>query len=97
MDLRDIYPEPKRDDEKNAKRWRGALFWQIASPLSWFDSLKGYYCFIERPRSVTFPICELCGHVIWDWPHFEEEVPDHACCDACAEEEEGNQWIERGD
>lgn len=49
---------------------------------------KGYYETIEKPRSVTFPICSCCGHVCWNWPHFEEEVPESAACDACAEEEE---------
>jgi hypothetical protein len=54
-----------------------------------------HYETLERPRSVTFPTCESCGHVVWEWPHFEEEVPEHAVCGACADEEEvGNEgWL----
>ena len=81
-----IIPFPKiprgyRNDAK-ARMWMGSLFEGFRSPIMWKDR---YYEFLEPPRSVSFPICEGCGHVIWDWPHFEEEVPKNAACDECAE------------
>jgi hypothetical protein len=85
-----IIPFPKRSavpaDEGDARRWRGALFEGFRSPLKWVHG--GYYRMLETPKSVTFPICISCDHVIWNWPHFEEEVPDNAICDDCAEKEE---------
>lgn len=82
-----LFPKPQRDDEREAKRWRGALFWGLSVPLSWKDHQQGFYDHIKAPKSVTFPICFCCQHIIWDWPHFEEEVPDNAICDTCAEDE----------
>ena len=35
------------------------------------------------PNCITFPICALCGHVIWDWPHYKEEMEGEYCCDEC--------------
>jgi hypothetical protein len=81
-----LFPAPERNDGSNVRRWRGALFWHFDSPLVWKG--KDHYEAIEFPHSVTFPICHLCHHVIWDWPHFEEEVPENACCEACGNEEE---------
>lgn len=71
MSVFDYFRPPKRNDDDAARRWRGPLFHGLLDP----------------PGSVTFPICCLCGHVIWDWPHFEEPVPKQACCDACAKED----------
>jgi hypothetical protein len=86
--IEELFPEPKRNDEEQARHWRGALFWGFSSPLTW----KGdkYYESLEKPKSVTFPICQLCHHIIWEWPHFEEEVPK-AICTECADEEEKYQ------
>jgi hypothetical protein len=75
---------PDRDDAELAKRWRGYLVRDWASPVTWRDGV--YYCGIEPPQSVTFPICSVCGHIIWDWPHFEEQPPSNAACDRCADE-----------
>jgi hypothetical protein len=78
MNIDDFFPPPERDDGANAKRWRGPLFWKFKSPLHWlerWDDKTRYYSSLDPPRSVTFPICISCGHVIWDWPHFEEDVP----------------------
>ena len=86
------FPKPRRNDHAQAMRWRGALFWEFDPPLMWKDF--DHYEMLERPGSVTFPICEGCGHVIWDWPHFEEEVPKHCICDRCAEEDEEGQWLD---
>jgi hypothetical protein len=83
-----IIPFPKtprhRHNDAKAQVWMGELFNDYRCPLMW----KGdkYWEFLEPPRSVSFPICEGCGHIIWDWPHFEEEVPKNACCDECAED-----------
>ena len=88
MKASDFDPPIKRDDEQVARRWRGELFHSWSSPIMWKDD---YYHFLERPRSVTFPICGLCGHIIWNWPHFEEEIPDKAICDTCFVEEEREQ------
>jgi hypothetical protein len=73
---------PKRNDDAGVARWRGPLFWDTPIPLMW----KGteHYEFLDTPNSVTFPICKACGHIIWNWPHFEEAVPEEACCDDCA-------------
>jgi hypothetical protein len=68
---------PKRDDEKAARRWRGPLFAELS------DTHPN----IDTPGSVTFPICAFCGHVVWEWPHFEEPVPKDAICDQCLREE----------
>jgi hypothetical protein len=83
--MRDNFP--RRNDNKEAARWRGPLFEDFSCELIWNDPLKGCTS-LEPPRSVTFPICQFCGHVIWDWPHFEEPVPDGAVCTTCAEEDE---------
>jgi hypothetical protein len=85
------WPEPKRDDEAKARRWRGSLFGKLSSPLMWRDKWLGSYQMLEAPKSVTFPICAFCEHVIWEWPHFEEEVPDNAICEQCFKEEEEAQ------
>jgi hypothetical protein len=78
--------EPKkRKDDKGVARWRGPLFFDFNSPLMWKDE---YYQMLEPPNSVTFPICAFCNHIIWDWPHFEEKVPEHALCTPCGKEEE---------
>ena len=74
-------------DEREARQWRGALFEGFKSPLMWLDKAKGYYEMLEPPTSVTFPICGFCGHIIWDWPHFEEPIPEKAICDKCCEED----------
>ena len=84
------FPPPKRNDESAAKRWRGPLFWSVKSPLSW-KTEDGYLGFLELPRSVTFPICCFCNHLIWEWPHFGEEVPENALCGECFREEEEAQ------
>ena len=75
------WPVPERDDEANARRWRGCLFHKLAAGLVWKDKATGCYEMLRAPASVTFPICEACGHVIWDWPHFEEPVPKQAICE----------------
>jgi len=66
----------KRDDEAGARRWRGQLFRSFHSPLMWKDK---YYKTLKRPNSVTFPICEFCHHIVWEWPHYE--VAGAARCD----------------
>lgn len=38
------------------------------------------------PNHVTYPVCALCGAIITDWPHYDEEVPTNPCCTCCAEE-----------
>jgi len=87
-------PPKKRDDEANARRWRGPLFENLRLPsLMWRDK-DGSYQTLRGPRSVTFPICALCGHIIWEWPHFEEQVLENAICDQCFREEQDAQ--ERG-
>jgi hypothetical protein len=68
-------------DDKALQRWRGALFEDLQCPLMWKG--KEYYEFLKAPNSVTFPICEGCGCVIWEWPHFEEQVPENAVCETC--------------
>jgi hypothetical protein len=83
MNLRS-FQWPKRDDEKTAKRWRGSLFNDFMSPILWKDA---HYKMLRPPNSVTFPICQACAHIVWEWPHFEEPVPEHAVCEACFEEE----------
>jgi hypothetical protein len=82
-------PAPKRNDEKAARRWRGSLFWDFNGRLMWHNG--EHYEMLEAPKSVTFPICQGCGHVIWTWPHFKEEVPDNAICDPCAKDELDSQ------
>jgi hypothetical protein len=79
------YQAPKRDDDAEVRRWRGPLFCDLESPLMWKDK---YYKLLDPPNSVTFPICAGCGHVIWDWPHFEEEVPAQAICSQCFTEDQ---------
>lgn len=83
------FPKPERNDDANAKRWRGALFWNFDPVLQWKG--KEYYECLQSPKSVTFPICEACNHVIWEWPHFEEPVPENAICEACAKEIEEDE------
>ena len=87
IDLDAMFPKPERNDEAAARRWRGALFWNLDVPLRW---RKGFDT-IDSPKSVTFPICFMCQHIIWDWPHFEEAVPENAACDACVDEAE-DEW-----
>lgn len=79
-----IIKPPKRDDDDGVKRWRGPLFWGMRAPLMWKQD--GHYEILADPKSVTFPICYGCGHIIWDWPHYEEPVPENACCNECAKE-----------
>jgi hypothetical protein len=73
---------PWPSDDKEAARWRGYLKFRVPWP---FSEMK--------PNSVTFPICEGCGRVVWNWPHFEEPVPHGAVCEHCfkdaAESENG--------
>jgi hypothetical protein len=85
MDMSEYLGPAKRDDEHNARRWRGRLFGSLRSSFMWKDGHS--YKRVELPRSVTFPICFFCAHVIWDWPHFEEPVPENAVCEKCAQEE----------
>jgi hypothetical protein len=66
--------------------WSGRLFDGLRAPLIWHDSAKGHYESLAPPKSVTFPICTICSRIIWDWPHFEEPVPDNACCGPCSVE-----------
>jgi hypothetical protein len=87
----DFDPPMKRDDEANARRWRGQLFRGLRTPLVWRDKWKGHYENLHRPRSVTFPICEICDHIVWEWPHFEEEVPQNAICEICFKREQNSQ------
>lgn len=84
MDMSEYARSPKRDDERNARRWRGSLFDNLRSPIMWKDK---YYETLKPPNSVTFPICCGCGHVVWEWPHFQEPVPDGAVCEKCFEED----------
>jgi hypothetical protein len=79
-----------RNDEAVAQRWRGPLFKELRPEMSGFE-LVTFAQILDVPRSVTFPICALCSHVVWDWPHYEEEVPKNAICNECAEEEETSQ------
>jgi hypothetical protein len=89
------FPPPKRDDDATAKRWRGPLFWRFRSTLTWKERPpdKDYsrYEFLQSPQSVTFPICAMCHHVIWEWPFFEETPPANAICDQCCKDEENAQ------
>ena len=79
---------PERDDEANARYWRGSLFGELVSPLMWKDKWLGYFETLKSPKSVTFPICQGCNHIIWEWPHFEEPVPENAICDQCEKDME---------
>jgi hypothetical protein len=72
---------PKYDDAATAKRWRGELFKDFYSPLTWKEN--GYYEMLKPPHAVTFPICQGCGRVVWDWPHFEEPVDENSICETC--------------
>jgi hypothetical protein len=74
---------PRRGNDAEVRAWMGELFKDFRSPIVWKDK---YYEFLEPPQSVSFPICQGCGHIIWNWPHFEEEVPKNAACDDCAKE-----------
>ena len=76
-----------RNDDAAVRRWRGPLFKELRPEMSGFE-LVTFAQILDVPRSVTFPFCTLCNHVIWDWPHYEEDVPENAICDECAEEEE---------
>ena len=79
------FEPPKRDDEADARHWRGPLFSGFKSPLMWKD---GHYKMLEEPKSVTFPVCGFCRHIIWNNPFFEETVTDNWICDTCFKEEE---------
>jgi hypothetical protein len=89
MDIDKFFREGP-DDSEEANRWRGELFpceaWNLYD-VTWRDKNSGCYKSIQRPRSVTFPICSLCGRIVWTWPHFEEPVPEGAACDHCAEDD----------
>jgi len=88
FDSFDFDPPVNRNDEANARHWRGQLFRGLRAPLTWRDKWKGHYESLPRPRSVTFLICMLCGHVIWEWPYFQEEVPENAVCTVCFKADE---------
>ena len=95
-DLSDLHWEGP-DDSEEANRWRGDLFpgdaWNL--DVMWRDKEAGVYKTIERPRSVTFPICYCCGRIVWTWPHFEEPVEQNAICDHCAkdiEDDAARDW-----
>jgi hypothetical protein len=100
MTFASSFKPPKRNDDDRARRWRGPLFDNMSSPLTWMEDLldypvgkyRKYYKALEQPKSVTFPICAICNHIVWEWPHFEEAVPDNAICGQCfKEEEEANE------
>jgi len=78
---------PGRHDDANAERWRGDLFGEGSRFPHLMWKQDGAYHLIDPPKSVTFPICTLCGHVVWEWPHYEEPVPDNAVCERCFIEE----------
>jgi hypothetical protein len=86
-DLSDLHSWQPPDDSEAANRWRGDLFpsdaWNL-SQVMWRDKNAGVYKTIPKPGYVAFPICYFCGRIVWTWPHFEEPVPDGACCDGCA-------------
>lgn len=82
-----FFDPPKRDDEADARHWRGPLFLgRSTPPLMWYEN--GAYEMIKHPKSVTFPICAFCRHIIWNNPHFEELITDQWICDTCFKEEE---------
>lgn len=98
VDVRDFFQPPEWNDDEIAARWRGPVFFKRSSPVTWkvrdpvppgpkwkalgVDDFWHYFD-IACPKSVTFPICHMCGRLVWDWPHFEEEVPDNAVCNGC--------------
>lgn len=88
MNISKYMRPPKRDDDGDANKWRGPLFWTFDSPIAWLSKKGPYHEWLKPPGSMTFPICELCRHVVWEWPHFEEAVPENAICGKCAEEED---------
>ncbi len=55
------------------RNWR----WDVPTPISKV---------LGKPKSVTFPICAFCRNVIWNFPHYEEEVGE-CLCDDCARKE----------
>lgn len=67
-------------DDVDLAHWRGPLFEDFRSPIWWGKS----YEMLKPPGSVTFPICDCCRRVVWEWPHFEEPVPEGAVCEECA-------------
>jgi hypothetical protein len=82
----DDYDEPpKRNDDENLKAWRGPLFTKFRSPIAWPEGVSVDW--LKPPHKVTFPICALCRHIIWNWPHYDEEITPESICDACAQEE----------
>jgi hypothetical protein len=95
MTMRNWMSTPRRADDVTASRWRGPLFLDWAPSIWWREPEPGQAYAVRRtiepPGSVTFPICAWCRHVIWDWPHFAEETPGNAVCDACGEEEAEQQ------
>jgi hypothetical protein len=80
VDLGPFLEEPPQPDGDEAARWRGPIFLHWEPPAMWKDG--GAYKFLERPRHVTFPICDMCEHVIWTAPHFDEEIHTEIC-DRC--------------
>jgi hypothetical protein len=90
VNINECFPAPKRDDEQEARRWRGPLFKTLfAGELAWRNGAS--FGFLEWPRSVTFPICSWCNHVCWDWPHFGEPVPENPICTQCGIDEQRHQ------
>ena len=80
---------PKRNDEEDARRWRGPLFFDLEPPVRWWrEKAKLNIERLDPPKSVTFAICCFCSHIIWDWPFYEEEVPANSICSQCFKEEE---------
>ena len=77
---------PKRNDDATVRPWRGPLFHRLGAGMVWKEGAA--YRSLDKPSSVTFPICQLCRHIVWDWPHFEEPVPGNAICEACFREED---------
>lgn len=78
------HPRHRRNDAK-ARAWLGNVIGDLKSPIVWKDK---YYKMLPAPNSVTFPICAGCGCIIWDWPHFEEEVPEECACEDCANDDQ---------
>ena len=78
-----IFPDPSYpSDDAKVARWRGYLKFD---PL-WIGGT------LLRPTSVTFPICDQCGRVVWDWPHFEEKVEEGSVCEDCFNAGNEENW-----
>ena len=68
------FPWPNHVDDEAAERWRGPLFTEVGN---W------------SPKSVTFPICWACGHIVWDWAYYQETPPELVYCTQCYHDEHG--------